>query len=98
MILEIAEIHILEGTNADFEAALQESARLYMRPIEGFIRYELQRGIENPQRYMLFIWWETVEAHMVNFRQSPVFAQHRALISPYAARDGHMEHFMLVAP
>lgn len=98
MILEIAEVHITEGTNADFEAALQESAKLYMSHIEGFIRYELQRGIENPSRYMLLIWWEDVDAHMINFRQSPVFEQHRLLIAPYFAAQVQMEHFTLVAP
>ena len=95
MILEIAEIHIKEGTEADFESAMKESIEKYVSPTEGYIKYELQRGIEEPTRYMLMITWESVDAHMINFRESDVYAKHRDLIGPYFAKPAHVQHFEL---
>ena len=52
---------------------------------------ELQRSIENPSRYRLFVKWETVEDHTVHFRGSPDFQEWRKLVghcfaSPPAGR------------
>lgn len=93
MILEVAEIHVQEGTGAALEAAVHQSAAQYISKTDGFIQYELRRSIEEPTRYLLLIQWETLEAHTVNFRESEVFPKHRDLISPYFARPPHVQHF-----
>lgn len=95
MILEVAEIYVQEGMGAQFEAAFKESARLYISKTVGYIRHELQRGIEDPSRYLLLIHWESVAAHEENFRQSDVFPKHRALISPFFAKPPFVQHFDL---
>ena len=94
MILEVAEIHITEGEQAKFEQAVNQSIKEYISVTEGYIDAQLQRSVEEPTRYLLLVHWETIEAHMVNFRQSERFPQHRALIGPYFTRPPHVHHFV----
>jgi hypothetical protein len=41
----------------------------------------------------LQIFWSTLEDHTVRFRQSPQFAQWRAIVGPFFAAPPHVEHF-----
>jgi len=93
MILEVAEVHIREGTDAAFEQAVQQSIDNYISVTDGYIDAELRRSMEDPTRYLLLIQWETLQAHTVNFRESDRFEKHRALISPYFAEAPFVQHF-----
>ena len=55
----------------------------------------MQRGIESPERYLLMIWWQTLENHTVDFRQGPLFAEWRSIIGPFLAQPPQVEHFEL---
>lgn len=46
---------------------------------------------------MLTVEWDSLEAHTVGFRQSPAFAEWRALIGPYFAEPPQVEHFDVLA-
>jgi heme-degrading monooxygenase HmoA len=95
MILELATIAITPGTNADFERNL-ERAQLVLRQSPGYISHEFQHCIEDADRYVLLIRWETLEAHTVGFRESDLFVQWRALIGPYFAHPPVVQHFKVV--
>jgi heme-degrading monooxygenase HmoA len=95
LILEVAEIHIHDGEQTAFEQAVHQSIETYISVTEGYIDSSLQRSVEEPTRYLLLVQWTTIEAHMVNFRESERFPQHRALIGPYFARPPHIQHFVL---
>ena len=55
----------------------------------------MQRGIDSPERYLLMIWWQTLENHTVDFRQGPLFTEWRGFIGPFLAGPPHVEHFDL---
>ena len=98
MILEVADIRIPPGKNAEFEAAIgQGLATVIAAGAKGYIAHKVQRGIESPERYLLMIWWQTLENHTVDFRQGPLFPQWRAIVGPYFAAPPVVEHFTLVA-
>ncbi|MDP9043872.1 MAG: antibiotic biosynthesis monooxygenase [Pseudomonadota bacterium] len=97
MILEIADIRIHPGQQADFEAALQQAVASVISQAKGFLGFQIERGIESPERYMLLIRWATLENHTVDFRLGPLFPQWRALVGPYFAAPPSVEHFSLVA-
>ena len=97
MILELADIRIAPGTNAEFEAAVRRGAEAVIASAAGFRGYKVNRGIESPERYLLTIFWDTLENHTVDFRQGPLFAQWRAIVGPYFAAPPVVEHFELVA-
>lgn len=97
MILEIADIRISPGQNAAFEAAIQHGLDTVASKAQGFKGAKVNRGIESPERYILQIFWDTLEDHTVGFRQGPLFAQWRAIIGPYLATPPVVEHFDLVS-
>ena len=97
MILEIADIRIAPGQQATFEAAVQTGVETVASKAKGFRGYKVNKGVESPERYVLMIYWETLEDHTVGFRQGPLFAQWRAIVGPYFAAPPVVEHFTLVA-
>lgn len=97
MILELADIRIPAGQNAAFEEAIQRGMNTVIRNAHGFQGFKVNRGIESSERYILQIFWDTLEDHTVGFRQSPAFAQWRAIVGPFFASPPVVEHFELVA-
>jgi len=93
MILELADIRIQPGKQAEFEAAVARGAREVIAKSKGFVGYKVNKGIESPERYVLTIFWETLENHTVDFRQSPAFQEWRAIVGPYFAAAPAVEHF-----
>lgn len=95
MILEIAEIRIPAGQNAAFEEAIERGLRTVISQAQGFKGAKVNRGIESPERYVLQIFWATLEDHTVAFRQGPLFPQWRAIVGPFFAAPPVVEHFEL---
>jgi heme-degrading monooxygenase HmoA len=97
MILELADIRIQPGQQAAFEEAIQRGLAAAITGAKGFQGFKVNKGIENPERYVLQIFWETLEDHTVGFRQSAAFAQWRAIVGPFFAAPPVVEHFELLA-
>ena len=56
----------------------------------------LQRSHEMPQRYRLFVQWETVENHTKDFRESPDFHEWRKLVGHCFSTPPNVEHVVEV--
>ncbi len=97
MILEIADIRIPPGKQAEFDAAIQHGIATVVSTAKGFRGFKVNKGIESPERYILQIFWDTLENHTVDFRQGPLFLQWRAIVGPFFASPPMVEHFTLVA-
>ena len=97
MILELADIHIPPGKQAEFDAAIQHGVETVISQAKGFRGYKVNKGVESPERYLLMIYWETLENHTVDFRGGPLFPQWRAIVGPFFAVPPTVEHFTLVA-
>jgi heme-degrading monooxygenase HmoA len=97
MILEIADIRIHPGRQADFDAAIRHGIATVASKAAGFRSWRVSKGIESPERYMLMIYWDTLENHTVDFRGGPLFAQWRAIVGPFFATPPQVEHYTLVA-
>jgi heme-degrading monooxygenase HmoA len=97
MILEIADIRIRPGQQAAFEEAIARGAGSVIAQAKGCQGYKVNKGIESPERYILQVFWDTLEDHTVGFRGSPAFAEWRAIVGPFFAQPPVVEHFTLVA-
>jgi heme-degrading monooxygenase HmoA len=97
MILEIADIRIHTGQNAEFEAAIERGVGKVIAHAKGFHGFKVNRSMETPERYVLQIFWATLEDHTVGFRESPAFTEWRSIVGPFFAAPPHVEHFELVA-
>jgi heme-degrading monooxygenase HmoA len=96
MIIEIADIRITPGQQAGFEEAIQRALTKVASRAKGMRGYKVNKGIESPERYVLQIFWDTLEDHTVGFRQGPLFTEWRAIIGPFFAAPPAVEHFSLV--
>jgi heme-degrading monooxygenase HmoA len=96
MILEIADIRVNPGQEAQFEEAIQRALTTVAVRAKGVKGYKVNKCIETPQRFILQIFWETLEDHTVGFRQGPLFAEWRGIIGQYFAGPPNVEHFELV--
>jgi len=92
MILEVAIMKIKPELIAEFEAVFPKAAAI-SASVEGYISHELQRCVETKGKYFYLIRWESIEAHMVNFRQSPKRDEFRNLLGKFWAEPNFTEHF-----
>ena len=97
MILELADIRIRPGQQAEFDAAIRKGVETVISKAKGFRGYKVNKSIETPERYVLMIFWDTVENHTVDFRGSPAFQDWRAIVGPFFATPPAVEHFELLA-
>ena len=91
MILEIAQIDVKPGMENDFEAGVKSAVPLFKRA-KGCKGMTLQRSHEKPARYRLFVQWETLENHTVDFRGSADFQEWRKLVGHCFASPPEVEH------
>jgi len=91
MFLEIAQIDVKPGMESEFESGVQKAAPLFRRA-KGCKGMELQRSVELPGRYRLFVQWETIENHTVDFRGSADFQEWRKLVGHCFAQPPQVEH------
>jgi heme-degrading monooxygenase HmoA len=97
MILEIADIRIQPGKQQEFDAAIVRGVEQVIAHAKGYRGYKINKGIESPERYVLMVFWETLENHTVDFRESEAFQAWRAIVGPYFAAPPAVEHFSLLA-
>jgi heme-degrading monooxygenase HmoA len=96
MILELADIRIQPGRQLEFDAAIVRGVEQVISKATGFRGYKINKGIESPERYILMIFWDTLENHTVDFRQSPAFLEWRSIVGSYFAVPPTVEHFTLL--
>jgi heme-degrading monooxygenase HmoA len=92
MILEHAVLNIKRGQSKDFEAAMAK-ARPLIEAAPGFQRMEVRPCVETKDRYLLLVWWGSVEAHTVGFRQSAQYQQWRELLHRFYEPFPTVQHY-----
>lgn len=92
MILEVAILNIKPGTRQDFEIAFARAQRI-ISSMPGYITHELQHCVENANRYLLLVNWETLEDHTVGFRGSEQYQEWRALLHHFYDPFPEVQHY-----
>jgi len=92
MVTEIAYITIDPARAADFEAAVSAAAP-HFRAADGCRAMRLERVVEDETLYRLSVDWDTVDHHMVTFRNSDGFQQWRSLAGPFFVEPPRVEHW-----
>ena len=97
MVLEVAILDVKSGQNGEFEAAFQQAAPL-IASIPGYVSHVLQHCIENPQRFILLVQWQTLAAHTIGFRQSAQYQEWKRLLHHFYDPFPTVEHYDAVMP
>ena len=96
MVLEVAILEVRQGQTDAFEAAFLEAQRI-ISASPGYQRHELRRCIESRDRYLLLVWWDSLESHTQGFRQSPEYQRWRELLHHFYDPFPAVEHYVAVA-
>lgn len=92
MILEVAMLQVKEGQAQDFESAFQQASSI-IASMHGYVKHELHKCIEVPNKYALLVTWQTLEDHTIGFRGSPEYQEWRALLHHFYDPFPIVEHF-----
>ncbi|SFC08526.1 antibiotic biosynthesis monooxygenase family protein [Pseudoalteromonas denitrificans] len=92
MILEVAVLDVKKGHEEEFELTF-ESAQKIIISMQGYVSHQLQKCIEQPNKYILLVNWVTLEDHTVGFRESMEYQQWRKLLHHFYDPFPVVEHF-----
>ena len=92
MITELIRYNIQPAQAGAFEEAYRQTEKI-MKESEHCLGYELLRGIEEPDNWVLLIYWDSVEGHEQGFRTEAGFAEFFKLVKPFFQQIQEMKHY-----
>ena len=91
MITEIAQIDVKPGLEQEFEAGVAK-AMPHFKAAKNCHGMALEKSIEKPSRYRLFVQWSSVEDHAVTFRNSEGWREWRKCVGHCFETPPQVEH------
>ena len=92
MILEAAILSVKPGQAEAFEAAMA-AARPLIEASGGFHGLEVRPCIEDPNRYLLLVWWARLEDHTEGFRGSERYQDWKAALHHFYEPFPSVAHY-----
>ena len=93
MILEVATLNIKEGLSDEFEISFQKAQNI-ISSMTGYISHQLKKCVEQDDKYILLVNWETIEDHKIGFRQSNEYQDWKALLHHFYEPFPTVEHYI----
>ena len=94
MILEYVRYRIPAEQGADFIAAYARAATV-LDADEHCLGYEIARGLEEPENWVVRITWDSIEGHEQGFRAAPHFSDFFAAVRPFYGAIQEMKHYQV---
>ena len=95
MILELAILYIKDEQVNQFEKDF-DKAGIYISSIKGYGGHTLQKCIEQKNKYILLVNWETLDAHTIGFRESSQYREWKKLLHHYYDPFPTVYHYSLI--
>ncbi|WP_405606450.1 antibiotic biosynthesis monooxygenase family protein [Polaribacter sp. Asnod1-A03] len=92
MILEVAILNVKEGLSKDFEINFKEAEK-FIKSAKGYISHHLKKCIEDENKYILLVNWETIEDHEIGFRKSKEYQNWKNLLHHFYKPFPIVEHY-----
>lgn len=92
MILEYIRYAVPPERAAEFLSAYGAAAE-EMRASPHCIAFEVARGIEEPEHFIVRIEWDSKKGHEDGFRKEPGFAGFFAKVKPFFSCIQEMKHY-----
>lgn len=93
MILEVAILNIKPGLSGDFEKAFSEAQKI-IASMDGYISHQLKKCLEEADKYILLVNWETLESHTEGFRGSAAYQDWKKLLHHFYEPFPSVEHYV----
>jgi len=82
MVLEVAILDIKKGQSKDFEESFARAEHLISSQ-KGYLSHELKKCLEQEDKYLLLVQWETVDDHEIGFRGSAAYQEWKKILHHY---------------
>jgi len=92
MILEVAILDVKLNQEQEFEKAFTGAQKI-ISSIKGYVSHQLNKSLEQNNRYILLVNWEKLEDHTVGFRKSKEYQEWRALLHHFYLPFPEVEHY-----
>ncbi len=92
MVLEVAILQIKEGMSHKFELDFAKASQ-YIINIEGYIKHDLRKCMEEEDKYILLVEWDALEDHTIGFRKSPQYEKWKEILHHYYDPFPVVEHY-----
>jgi len=92
VILEVAILDVIKGTEKDFESAFSR-AQTIISSMEGYVSHQLNQCIEKQNRYILLVNWQTLEDHTIGFRESKQYQEWKELLHHFYDPSPEVQHY-----
>lgn len=92
MILEQAVLNVKPGQEAQFEHAFIRAQGI-ISAMTGYLSHELLCCVEQSNRYLLLVHWQTLEDHTDGFRKSGEYQDWKALLHHFYEPFPEVWHF-----
>jgi len=97
VVLEVAVLNVKNGEESAFEAAFERATGIISR-MQGYMSHDIQRCVEQENRYILLVNWQTLEDHTQGFRGSEPYQQWRSLLHHFYEPFPVVEHYRAIHP
>ena len=94
MVIEYVPYTVGEDRSAEFEQAYRHASAV-LEADEHCLGYEVARGMEEPEHFVVRIEWDSVEGHEKGFRTSPRFAEFFKAVQPFFDQIEEMKHYTI---
>ncbi len=92
VVVEYIRYAVPADRDREFEGAWSEAEKV-LRDAPQCLSYEVARGFEEPENYVVRIEGSSVAEHEQGFRQSPAFQQFVAAVKPFFEEIQEMRHY-----
>jgi hemoglobin len=96
MVIEYIRYKVPEERRDEFEGAWGR-AQAVLAEAPRCIAYEVARGVEHADQYVVRIEWTSLSDHEQGFRHSAGFGTFFAAVKPFLEQIEEMEHYDLTA-
>ena len=92
MVLEVAILNIKKGFSNEFEKNFQKAQGI-ISSMKGYISHDLKKCVEQNDKYILLVNWESVKDHEEGFRKSKEYKEWKALLHHLYEPFPKVEHY-----
>jgi len=85
-------LDVRAGESGRFEQAFRQAEPL-IAASAGYQRHELRRCVEKADRFLLLVWWASLEDHTQGFRGSAAYQEWKALLHHFYDPFPVVEHY-----
>lgn len=92
MTTEVIRYKIPADQASAFEEAYHKAEPI-LQDSRHCLGYRLLRGVEEPENWILLLFWDSVEGHEQGFRQEKGFRAFFGLVKPFLGQVQEMKHY-----